>query len=716
MRESPSNLMNYDLLEKIDGLFACNAGHYVNLPQLVVVGHQSSGKSSVLQGLTNLPFPRDSGLCTRFATQITFRRSNAKSIIALIVPAKDASTEHHASTSEWRRELEVLDSSSFASIMSEAASIMGVASTDGQAPLHAFSKDVLILEIAGPLQEHFSVIDVPGTFKRTTEGVTTKGDMALVDDMVRSYMSNPRSVMLTVVSSNVDIATQEIVELAEDLDPDGIRTIGVLTKPDLVDKGAEGEVTALVEGKKHRLKLGWHVVRNLGQAELDNQTASRNATEDDFFDTKDPWNSLEKSKVGVKALRYRLQEILAAHILREFPKVKAEVNQKIKEVQKQLKDLGPKRQTRAEQVQFLMGIALHFQNAAGSAARADYGRSSLFDDKMLRLATGAVDRAEEFARLMDASGHRFRFDNSDMKGDIPDLQPEAPEINVNDLSIEELSREFNARSVPNHVDVEDMVHDVNVTVSAPRHNHILSWLKCVYRQSRGFEIGTFDDKLLAVTMGMQAAKWHNLALGYISDIIAMVHSFISCLLRRIVTVDRVRQRIMTMLIEELRAKYQAALDHTNFLLKVELEGKPATLNDYFNENLSKFRRERLLQRLRDKVVQGCNHGQAVRLEDIARYHPLGNVDHIVFEIHDILRSYYQVALKRFVDNVRMQVADHILVTGAETPLKLFSPTFVVAMTDAQLDEVAGEEPGVRQRRAALEKELSLLEQGRKILQ
>jgi len=63
------------LLVKIDQLFACNVGEYINLPQLVVVGDQSSGKSSVLEGLTKLKFPRNSGLCTRFATQIIFRRT-----------------------------------------------------------------------------------------------------------------------------------------------------------------------------------------------------------------------------------------------------------------------------------------------------------------------------------------------------------------------------------------------------------------------------------------------------------------------------------------------------------------------------------------------------------------------------------------------------------------------------------------------------------------
>ena len=71
--------------------------------------------------------------------------------------------------------------------------------------------------------------------------------------------------MLTVVPSNVDIATQEILTMAEEVDEDGHRTLGVLTKPDLVDSGAEGTVMELVNGRKHRLNLGWCLVRNLGQ-------------------------------------------------------------------------------------------------------------------------------------------------------------------------------------------------------------------------------------------------------------------------------------------------------------------------------------------------------------------------------------------------------------------------------------------------------------------
>jgi hypothetical protein len=103
----------------------------------------------------------------------------------------------------------------------------------GQFPdLSTFSEDVLRLEICGPNEDHLSIIDVPGIFKKTTAGVTTKKDIETVRNIVLGYMRNRRSVMLTIIPANVDIATQEILERALELDPDGERTLGFL--PNLI--------------------------------------------------------------------------------------------------------------------------------------------------------------------------------------------------------------------------------------------------------------------------------------------------------------------------------------------------------------------------------------------------------------------------------------------------------------------------------------------------
>ena len=114
------NMADPILLEKIDKLFASGVGEHIALPQIVVVGDQSSGKSSVLEGLTSLPFPRDSGLCTRFATQITFRRALTKTISVSIIPAPGSSEVHQDEVRKWARtDLRELTPEEFTGIMKE---------------------------------------------------------------------------------------------------------------------------------------------------------------------------------------------------------------------------------------------------------------------------------------------------------------------------------------------------------------------------------------------------------------------------------------------------------------------------------------------------------------------------------------------------------------------------------------------------------------------
>ena len=83
-----------------------------------------SGKSSILEGLTGLPFPRDKGLCTRFATQITFRRISVRKISVSVVPAADASPDHVQKLRAWKKEdLPQLGREKFAEIMNEVRTL-----------------------------------------------------------------------------------------------------------------------------------------------------------------------------------------------------------------------------------------------------------------------------------------------------------------------------------------------------------------------------------------------------------------------------------------------------------------------------------------------------------------------------------------------------------------------------------------------------------------
>lgn len=99
-------LTSPDRLQKIDQLRERNIGTHVPLPQLVAVGDQSSGKSSLLEGLTGIPFPRGQELCTRYATQISHRRETHQRIDISIIPGPHASQDHKKKLESYRKQVQ----------------------------------------------------------------------------------------------------------------------------------------------------------------------------------------------------------------------------------------------------------------------------------------------------------------------------------------------------------------------------------------------------------------------------------------------------------------------------------------------------------------------------------------------------------------------------------------------------------------------------------
>ncbi|KIX04833.1 uncharacterized protein Z518_05704 [Rhinocladiella mackenziei CBS 650.93] len=705
------------ILDKIDRLFACGVGDYINLPQIVVVGDQSSGKSSVLEGLIRKPLPRDSGLCTRFTTQIIFKRSSCETISVSIIPGTDATDEHKAGLHAWsKRELQTLDCATFASIMEEVHHTMGLSRhQEGSARKGpTFSRDVLRLEICGPTQEHLSVIDVPGIFKNTTPGITTKEDISLVRSMVLGYMENPRSVMLAVIPANVDVATQEILQLAADVDPDGKRTLGVLTKPDLVDQGAESRVVDLLQGQAHPLRLGWHVVRNPGQQHLSDMSLDRGRLEQDFFNTRVPWNKLETYKVGIESLRLRIQYVLSDLVRQEFPKVKQETARKLTLARGKLSQLGMERETPEKQLLYLTDLATKFQRVVSFSVDAKYGSDAIFDDMQLRLATLISTRNVTFSDDLSRHGQEYCFTTSENLRDTDGDSPPPLSWESVDSDSSEREETFETRKLTDSVDVEEILQ-AQESFSTMNGKSIARWLREVYTSSRGFELGTFDSSILATTMKVQSTKWTGIALGYISDVVAIVHRFIDRVLDSICHERLVKSELLSVLMDGLLERYSKAIDHVRFLLDVERVGTPMTLNHYFTDNLEKCRQKRMKTLMSRMSINDCTHGQVVPLQDVAQSHPMSNTEHVVQDLHDILFSYYKVARKRFVDSVCMQAADHFLINGPQTPLALFSPMFVSSLNAEQLEAIAGEDYGSRRTRLHLKREIASLEDAKKIL-
>ena len=131
------------LLDVIDLLRSQGISHYVPLPQLIVCGDQSSGKSSVLEAVSGVRFPTKDNLCTRFATELILRRGSTTSATVAIMPGSERSEDERKKLLGFKPPTVQLDE--FPSLVDAAKKAMGLNSdTD------AFSDDVLRVEISGP--------------------------------------------------------------------------------------------------------------------------------------------------------------------------------------------------------------------------------------------------------------------------------------------------------------------------------------------------------------------------------------------------------------------------------------------------------------------------------------------------------------------------------------------------------------------------------------
>jgi hypothetical protein len=575
-----------------------------------------------------------------------------------------------------------------------------------------FSDDILSIELCGPDKQNLSIIDIPGIFRTPTEGVTTVNDMDLVRRMMMHHIKDERTIILAVIPSNTDIATQEILSIAKKLDPNGLRTLGVLTKPDLIDKGAEENVVSLVEGKRNPLRLGYCIVRNRGQSELSSDADTRHRTEKDFFSTE-PWSRLDRDRVGTPALQRRLQELLVSITRREFPKVQAQIFQRLSTSRKHLEDLGADRESADQQRRFLLEMSHNFQDVANCALDAYYSRHTVFGSiPELRVATLAVERMERFAKDIETLGHTVDFES----GDGEDKATRSPTSGF-------MSSNAEAGAEDPHLEYPELADliSTNGVAPEPSDNSILQWIGEEYRKARGFGLATIGPSILPTIWQEQSKNWEGLTYSYIADIVFFVHDFTCKALAHVCPDEGVRSGLWSVLQERLVDRYRAAVDHVEFIIRVERFGTPLTTNRYFNENLQKCRIDRLEKllgthsELQKDPTPWQSRNQVVRLDRIKQSMAIDNSEHTIQDIHDILESYYEVARKRFVDTVCMQGVDFYLLTGPTSPLRIFETSFVSELSAAQLDLIAGEDISTKQLRKNLKNEIDALEKGKKLL-
>jgi hypothetical protein len=418
-------------------------------------------------------------------------------------------------------------------------SIKTIANTAGE---NTFSEDVLKIEICGPNEDYLTIIDVPGIFRNTGEGVTTKKDKKIVEDMVKRYIKDNRTIILAVLPSNVDVATQEILTLAEEADPAGDRTLGILTKADLLtERTARLAVVNLVEGSRKPLKLGYHVVANRGGDDHGEEVEALAALhERETIFLEHPWDNFPEDRFGISSLRERLEDLLGEITDRAFPELRGETRERLENAEKKLKNLGAPRQTEREQQQYLVGIASHFQALVRAALDADYSAHAAFERNELRLITAIVNTTEQFNTDFENIARTYLFESETQVAAIVPVGVVIPasldfheEEEEEEEEGEEKERDNNSILQLDAFDVPDfrafpdleriIVSDWNIDL--PKKG-IMEWIRAIHQRSRGLDLGSLGHGVLPSVFREQSAKWETIAKQYLSKIIVFVHRFI----------------------------------------------------------------------------------------------------------------------------------------------------------------------------------------------
>ena len=346
------------VLDTISQIRKCGLDSVLSLPQIVACGQQSSGKSSTLEALTEIPFPRNDNLCTRFATEIIMRHGPTDWLAVRVIPDSRRPTSEQDKIKAFRES--IMDFGELPRVMQMATDVMGIQKLGHEPDARAFARDVLSIEIEGPWRPQLTLVDIPGLIATATKGVSD-ADIKVVTEITDSYISQPRTICLAVISATSDYATQDILTKVREVDPEGERTLGVITKPDRVPfgSGSERSFIDLAQNTDIFFKLGWHVLKNRTFEEDGCSFLERNNSETAYFQRSN-FKVLPANCLGIEALRSRLSAFPFEHVQRELPKLSLDLEQALNEANHQLTTMGDSRTSPSECRQYLAQLSLNF--------------------------------------------------------------------------------------------------------------------------------------------------------------------------------------------------------------------------------------------------------------------------------------------------------------------------------------------------------------------
>uniref|UniRef100_H3ATZ2 Dynamin-1-like protein n=1 Tax=Latimeria chalumnae TaxID=7897 RepID=H3ATZ2_LATCH len=370
------------VINKLQEIFLTVGAEVIQLPQIVVIGSQSSGKSSVLESIVGRDFlPRGSGIVTRrplvlqlvnVASPEDRKRAASGELegyngtVVGVTPFLHAGTCDNCriQADEWGTFLHCKNKifTDFDEIRKEIESeterTTGTNKGISPEPIH--------LKIFSPTVLNLTLVDLPGITK-VPVGDQPQDIELQIRTMLLLYISNPNSLILAVTAANTDMATSEALKLARDVDPDGRRTLAVITKLDLMDAGTDA--MDVLMGRVIPVKLGIIGVINRSQHDINTKKSISETLQDEQSFLQKKYPSLA-NRNGSKYLAKTLNRLLMHHIRDCLPELKTRVNVLTAQYQSVLNSYGqPVEDQNATLLQIITKFATEYCNTIEGTAK-----------------------------------------------------------------------------------------------------------------------------------------------------------------------------------------------------------------------------------------------------------------------------------------------------------------------------------------------------------
>ena len=306
------------LITLIDQLRDCGVQEYIKLPRIASLGTQSSGKSSVLESIVGLDFlPRGDGVVTRRPLELRLCHINSGEPYAYFEERKGVKFTDFAKV---RETIELLTDE----VCKEEKNIVD---------------KPIVLNVYSQTCPDLTLIDLPGV-TRVPVGKQPKNIEEITKNMARRYCEDPLTIILCVIAANSDIATSDGLKMAKEIDVNGTRTLGVLTKLDIMDQGTDARKALMNE--EIPLKLGYVGVKNRSKQDLVDKIPMQEAfkKEKNFFLNHPVYKRMGPGYYGTDVLIQKLTKILFRVIREHLPHIIKSINDNIKKCEEELALLG----------------------------------------------------------------------------------------------------------------------------------------------------------------------------------------------------------------------------------------------------------------------------------------------------------------------------------------------------------------------------------------